>query len=136
MSFPRRHLLLILLIAGLFRLWLILIDGVSFESDEAVVGLMARHINQGKPIPTFFYGQDYMGSLDAILVAGGFRVFGESIHAIRAVQMILYLLALATAYVLAYSVTRNRRVAGMALLLLAIPTSVGALYTTHHARRV
>jgi len=91
---------------------------------------MARHINQGKTIPVFYYGQDYMGSLDAILVAGGFQVLGESIQAMRAVQMILYLLALATAYLLAHAITRSHRVAGMALMLLAIPTALGALYTT------
>jgi len=119
-----------LLVAAVFRTWLILIDGVSFESDEAVVGLMARHINQGKPIPTFFYGQAYMGSLDALLVAGGFRILGESVDTIRVTQMVLYRLSLMTGYELSYSVTRNRRVASMTLLLLAVPTAVGALYTT------
>lgn len=120
----------ILLVAALFRAWLIASDGVSFDSDEAVVGLMARHMVQGKTIPTFYYGQAYMGSLDAILVAVGFRVAGESVQTIRAVQMILYLLSLVAAYLLAREITRSRRLAGMALLLLAIPTSLGALYTT------
>jgi hypothetical protein len=122
--------LIILLVAGLFRVWLMADTRVAFESDEAIVGLMARHINQGKAIPTFFYGQAYMGSLDAILVAGGFQVLGESVQTIRAVQLVLYLLALVTGYALAVTVTHSRRIAGMALLLLAIPTAVGALYTT------
>ncbi len=129
----RRHwiaVLVVLLIAGLFRAWLMADTRVAFESDEAVVGLMARHINQGQTIPTFFYGQAYMGSLDAILVAGGFQVLGESVRAIRVVQLLLYLVALVTGYALAVTVTRSRRIAGMALLLLAIPTAVGALYTT------
>jgi len=125
----RATVLLILLVAALFRAWLIVTDGVSFDSDEAVVGLMARHINQGHTIPTFFYGQDYMGSLDAILSAAGFRLFGESVHTLRAVQLILNLLALAVAYRLAYEIAHCRRVAGMALLLLALPTALGALYT-------
>jgi hypothetical protein len=127
---PLMTVLLILLVAVLFRAWLIAAAGVSFDSDEAVVGLMARHINQGQPIPTFFYGQDYMGSLDAILVAGGFQMLGESVHVIRAVQVVLYLLALVTAYWLAYTLTRSRRVAAITLLLLAVPTAVGTLYTT------
>jgi hypothetical protein len=37
---------------------------VPLNSDEAVVGLMARHILDGKR-PVFYYGQAYMGSLDA-----------------------------------------------------------------------
>jgi hypothetical protein len=129
----RRHLIavgLILLVAALLRLWLIQSGGVSFDSDEAVVGLMARHINQGQPIPTFFYGQAYMGSLDALLVAGGFQVLGESVQTIRMTQMVLYLLALVTAYPLTYAVTRRHRIAAVTLLLLAIPTANGALYTT------
>ncbi len=122
--------LAILLVAGLFRAWLIAADGVAFESDEAVVGLMARHITQGKTIPVFYYGQDYMGSLDAILVVGGFALAGDSVEVMRAVQAVLYLLALVTAYALARVVTGSDRVAAMALLLLAIPTTLGALYTT------
>ena len=49
-----------------------------FNADEAIVGLMARHINQGH-LPAFFYGQYYMGSLDAVIVSLGFKVFGENV---------------------------------------------------------
>lgn len=133
MPLPRRSwlfVLLALLVAALFRAWLIGAGGLSFDSDEAVVGLMARHINQAKPVPTFFYGQDYMGSLDALLVAAGFRLAGESVTTIRLVQAALYLLTLGVAYRLAQVVTGSRRVAAMALLLLAIPTALGVLYTS------
>jgi hypothetical protein len=37
---------------------------LPFNSDEAIVGLMARHMLQGER-PLFFYGQAYLGSLDA-----------------------------------------------------------------------
>jgi hypothetical protein len=128
----RQHiaLILILLVAALFRVWLIAVDGAAFESDEAIVGLMARHINQGEALPTFFYGQAYMGSLDAMLVAGGFQVLGGSVATIRTVQAVLYLLALLTGYGLTYTITHRHRIAAMTLLLLAIPTALGALYTT------
>jgi hypothetical protein len=46
---------------------------------------MARHILQGER-PLFFYGQAYLGSLDAWLVAGAFAVLGQSAAAIRLVQ--------------------------------------------------
>lgn len=35
---------------------------VEFQSDHAIVGLMAKHITEGH-FPVFFYGQNYMGSL-------------------------------------------------------------------------
>ncbi len=132
-TLPHHHLIavcLILLVASLFRVWLIDVDGAAFESDEAIVGLMAHHINTGEPLPTFFYGQAYMGSLDALLVAGGFQLLGESVDTIRIVQLALYLIALITGYALARTVTGSDRIAALALLLLAIPTALGALYTT------
>ena len=74
-----------LLIAFIARAVLLASNTVSFHSDEAVVALMARHILQGER-PVFFYGQAYMGSLDAWLVAIGFQLLGESVLTIRFVQ--------------------------------------------------
>ena len=37
---------------------------------------MARHILLGAR-PAFFYGQAYMGSLDAFLAAAAFAIFGQ-----------------------------------------------------------
>ncbi|MEK6221320.1 MAG: hypothetical protein N2D54_03645, partial [Chloroflexota bacterium] len=80
-----------LLVAALFKIWLINKQSIPFNADEAIVGLMARHILQGQR-PVFFYGQAYMGSLDAWLVAAAFKLLGESLNAIRYVQILLYLL--------------------------------------------
>jgi len=79
----------VLSLALLLKLALIALDALPFNADEAVVGLMARHI-QGGSWPTFFYGQAYMGSLDASLVALAFRLLGERVESIRIVQTILY----------------------------------------------
>ncbi len=122
--------LLSVLVALALRAWLITTDAFEFVSDEAVVGLMARHINQGKPIPVFYYGQHYIASLDALFVAAGFRLLGESVDTIRIVQLILYLVGLAAGYALAQTVTHSRRVARVTLLLLAVPTTLGTLYTS------
>src|SRR5260370_25640418 len=100
-----------LIVAAVWRLVVLASGAVSFHSDEAIVGLMARHINQGQPIPTFFYGQPYMGSLDALLVSLAFRLFGESVLAIRIVQFALYLLLVVTTMLLAFRVSGDLRVA-------------------------
>jgi 4-amino-4-deoxy-L-arabinose transferase-like glycosyltransferase len=102
---------------------------VPFNADEAVVALMARHILQGER-PIFFYGQAYMGSLDAFLVAAGFRLFGEQVWVIRLVQALLYLGTLITTAELGRRIFASRRVAALAVLLLAIPTVNVTLYTT------
>jgi hypothetical protein len=51
-------------------------DGKSW-SDNAVIALMAMHALSGKFYP-FYWGQTYMGSLEAIVVAPFFALFGVS----------------------------------------------------------
>ncbi len=117
-----------LLSAG-FKAWLIFGGWVPFNSDEAVVALMARHIRLGAD-PVFFYGQAYMGSLDAYLVALSFGLFGEQVWAIRLVQAGLYLGFLITTVLLGKAVFGRWQVGILALLLLAVPSVSLSLYTT------
>ncbi|MGZ4398391.1 MAG: hypothetical protein ACXVZ1_08240 [Gaiellaceae bacterium] len=58
------------------------------DSDEAVVGLMARHILHGQ-FTTFFWGQWYGGSQEALLTAPLFFLFGSSWLLLRLLPMIL-----------------------------------------------
>ena len=118
-----------ILLAALFKSVLILSDRIPFNADEAVVALMARHILQGEH-PPFFYGQSYLGSLDAYLVAAGFAALGESVETIRIVQGLLYLaLMVATAW-LGKEVYGRWRIGVLAAFLLAIPNVNTSLYTT------
>ena len=100
-----------------------------FNSDEAVVGLMARHILAGE-LPVFFYGQSYMGSMDAFLVALGFALLGQAVWVIRLVQGILYALVLVTTAWLGYEVSGSSNIGLLAAGLLAVPTVNVSLYTT------
>lgn len=118
----------VLLMFGL-KAWLIAGGWLPFNADEAVVALMARHILQGER-PVFFYGQAYMGSLDAFLVAGAFALFGQQVWAIRLVQTLLYLGVLLTSAWLGRWVFGSWKVGVLAMLLLAIPAVNVTLYTT------
>ena len=102
---------------------------VSFDSDEAVVALMAKHILTGER-PIFFYGQTYMGSLDAFLVAIAFRLFGASVFSLRLVQLFLFVGLLLSTYRLARRLYRDQTTAQIATLLLALPPALMSLYTT------
>jgi len=104
-------------------------DAFPFHADEAVVALMARHILQGK-WPPFFYGQAYMGSLDASLVAIGFSLFGQHVQVIRWIQVLLYAGIVASGVWLSWRVTRSRLAAAVCGLLMAIPSVNLTLYTT------
>ncbi len=77
------------LAATALKLGVLAVEAVPFNADEAIVALMARHILQGD-YPLFFYGQAYMGSLDAFLVALVFRLIGFEVWGIRLVQILLY----------------------------------------------
>lgn len=122
-------LVIILLVAMSWKLFLVIADKVPFNADEAVVGLMARHILQGN-WSIFFYGQSYMGSLDATLVAVGFAIFGQSVWVIRLVQSLLFAGVLATTYWLGLEAFQSPKVGLVAAGLLAIPTVNVTLYTT------
>ena len=117
------------IISVALKTWLLLIESVPSNSDEAVVALMARHILAGEH-PIFFYGQAYMGSLDAWLVAGGFVIFGEAVWVIRLIQALLYVGVLITTARLGEVALGSRKVGILAAWFLAIPPVVVTLYTT------
>jgi 4-amino-4-deoxy-L-arabinose transferase-like glycosyltransferase len=58
------------------------------DSDEAVVGLMALHVLEGE-LTTFFWGQAFGGSQEAILTAPFFWVTGASWIGLRLVPVLL-----------------------------------------------
>lgn len=126
---PAAWLLIALLAALGLKAWLIAGNWLTFNSDEAVVALMARHILQGAR-PIFFYGQAYMGSLDAFLVAGGFALFGEQVWVIRLVQSLLYAAFLISTAGLGRAVFGDWRAGALGAVLLAVPTVNLTLYTT------
>ena len=119
----------VILLALAFKLGLLALDVFPFNADEAVVGLMADHILEGR-WPVFFYGQAYMGSLDASLVAIGFALFGQRVIVIRVVQVLLYLGTVFTTMQLGRRIYGSNEVALIAGLLMAIPTVNVTLYTT------
>ncbi|MGB2962593.1 MAG: hypothetical protein WBB69_01265 [Anaerolineales bacterium] len=118
----------VLFAAGL-KIILLATGRIPFNADEAIVALMARHINQGN-LPIFFYGQSYMGSMDAILVALGFKAFGEAVSVIRILQSLLYLGTVYTTAVLGKIIFKSPRAAVIAGMLAAVPPVNVSLYTT------
>jgi 4-amino-4-deoxy-L-arabinose transferase-like glycosyltransferase len=131
-SESRKNILWIMsaLVAGaLLKALLVFVNVIPFNSDEAVVALMARHILRGER-PVFFYGQAYIGSLDAWLVAGGFWFFGQQVWVIRFIQIVLYLLVILTTAILGRKIFGSWRVGIMAAWLMAIPVVNVTLYTT------
>lgn len=60
----------------------------TLDSDDAVVGLMAKHAAHGD-IPLMFWGQNYGGTQEVLLTAPLFLVTGMNAWALRAVPFLL-----------------------------------------------
>ncbi|MBW3555927.1 MAG: glycosyltransferase family 39 protein [Actinobacteria bacterium] len=77
-------------VAGVaLRVWLLVLPTGSFDSDEAVPGLIARHALYQRELSAFYWGQAYGGTLEPLLSVPAFAVFGPSIGAIKAVPLVL-----------------------------------------------
>ncbi len=101
----------------------------TIDGDEAVVGVMAQDILRGAR-PVFFYGQVYLGSLEAYLVAPLFALFGVSSVVLKAAPMLLSVVHVLLVYWLAVRAF-NPWIGAVAGLLAAVPP----LYITVNAGR-
>ncbi len=109
----------LVLIAAAFALsagFLVVADRIPPSADQAIVGLMARHILQGKGHPVFYYGATYGGTFEAHLLAVVFAIFGSSFAALRG---LLVLFSAATVGIVA---TATRKA------FSAVPALLAALY--------
>jgi hypothetical protein len=108
------------------RLTLAALGWPATDSDEATFGLMALHISERGAHPIFFYGQNYMGAVEAYLAVGAFRLFGPSLFALRLSTIALGAGFLVSFYLLARLLYR-RELALATLALLAIGSHVALL---------
>jgi hypothetical protein len=69
----------ILFRSALFVFW----ERANFDSDQAVMGLMAKHLAEGRALPVFFYGQYYILGVEAWLAAPLFLAAGASVTALK-----------------------------------------------------
>ncbi|MEN9845735.1 MAG: hypothetical protein RIS36_882 [Pseudomonadota bacterium] len=107
-------------LAALIRLDFMRAGSFVIDADEAIVGLMGQHIAAGAPIPTFYYGQHYMGSLEAICAAGLFSLFGASPFTLQLTPLLFSLTLVVVIYALGREI--GGVVAGrVAALLCAVP---------------
>lgn len=80
------------------------------------MGLAALHVSQGRELPIFFYGQHYMGTIEAYLAAPLVALFGPSVIALRMITLLLYALFLVLMFVL----VRRLFSAGLAVLTVGL----------------
>src|SRR5437660_12232858 len=100
-----RHLTfgLILIGTAVVRLVILFVSQTHLTSDEAIIGLMAKHIVEGRYFPFYFYGISYNASCawEAYLAVIPFAIAGVGVVALKIPTVLLSLACLALFYVTA-----------------------------------
>jgi hypothetical protein len=104
----------------------LLFEQFGFDSDQAINGLMAKHLSEGRAFPLFFYGQTYMLAVEAWVAVPFFWIAGPTVAALRS-SLLAWNVAFAALLIVAL-----QRDAGLwrwtaivpALFFLAAPPSV------------
>ena len=91
---------LIIALATLLRIFLIAWGWPHSNADVDTMGIMAMHIAYKGELPIFFYGQNYMGTLQAYLGVAFFRLFGISVFSLRLGAVLFFALFLIIMYCL------------------------------------
>ena len=114
--------LISILCSVMLRLVLLVQGWPVTNSDEATMGLMARDIAYRGQLPIFFYGQHYMGALEAYIAALVFQLFDSSLFSLRLGLVLLFALFLLSTYLLT-SLLYSRAWALVVVTLLGLGSS-------------
>lgn len=127
-SGKEKLLLGLILFAGvMLRMYLLLGPQRMIDSDQAIFGLMARHLLYQGKFHVFFYGQPYMGSLLAVLTTPVFFFFGTSIFSLRVVSFTTSILVIYFTYVVARHIFNGTAALGASAILAISPFAIARL---------
>src|SRR6266571_7919988 len=94
----RRHALFIGVFILIAAAWsaLLALSQTHVHSDEAIIGLMGKHILEGRYFPFYMYGQPYNAGAawEAYLAAIAFALLGVSVIALKGCVVVLSLVCL------------------------------------------
>jgi hypothetical protein len=104
-------------------------DQSYFDADQAVIGLMGKHLSELRAFPLFLYGQNYILAVEAWMAALSFTVFGVSVAALK---LPLLVVNLVIAFLLLRTLERDAGLtpvlAGVAsLFFIAAPPGTAAM---------
>jgi len=122
-----RHILFIglfILIAGA-RFAILLASQTHVHSDEAIIGLMGKHILEGRYFPFYMYGQAYNAGAawEAYLAAISFALFGVGVVSLKSCMVVLSLFCLLLFYCMC-QVLYDQRTALLGTIVFALTPSL------------
>src|SRR6266705_3914951 len=124
----RRNALFIgvlLIIIAAARFTILLASQTHVHSDEAIIGLMGKHILEGRYFPFYMYGQPYNAGAawEAYLAAIAFAFFGVGVIALKSCIVVLSLLYLFLFYRMC-QMLYDERTAVLATIVFALTPSL------------
>ena len=123
----RRHALLVglLVLIAASRFAILFTSQTHVHSDEAIIGLMGKHILEGRYFPFYMYGQAYNAGAawEAYLAAMAFAVFGVSVISLKSCIVALSFVGLFLFYRMCLALY-DERTALLATIVFAVAPSL------------
>src|SRR5437867_2695220 len=123
----RQHALFIgvLILIATARFVILLTSQTHVHSDEAIIGLMGKHILEGRYFPFYMYGQPYNAGAawEAYLAAIAFALFGVSVISLKSCIVASSLLCLFLFYRMCLALY-DGRTALLATIVFAVTPSM------------
>jgi hypothetical protein len=94
----------------------------TFDSDQAIVGLMAKHLSELRTFPLFFYGQNYMLGVQAWMAVPFFWIGGPTVAMVR-LPLVLVNAGVAAAFVVIFTRLGLRPVLALVTVLPFVVTT-------------
>src|SRR5438132_10672393 len=123
---PQHGLFLgLLIVFAVVRFAVLLTSQTHVHSDEAIIGLMGKHIMEGRYFPFHMYGQPYNAGAawEAYLAAIAFALFGVSVIALKGCIVVLSLLCVFLFYLMCLALY-DQRAAVLATVVFALTPSL------------
>jgi 4-amino-4-deoxy-L-arabinose transferase-like glycosyltransferase len=123
----RRHALFVgvLVLIAAARFAILLMSQTHVHSDEAIIGLMGKHILEGRYFPFYMYGQPYNAGAawEAYLAAVAYAFFGVSVISLKSCIVVLSLVGVFLFYRMCLALY-DQRTALLATIVFAITPSL------------
>ena len=123
----RRHafLIVILVLTAAARFTILFESQTHVHHDEAIIGLMGKHISEGRYFPFYMYGQPYNAgaALESYVAAISFDIFGVGVIPLKGCIVTMSLVCLGLFYRMALQLY-GQRTAVLATLVFALSPSL------------
>ncbi|MBN1384655.1 MAG: glycosyltransferase family 39 protein [Elusimicrobia bacterium] len=110
-----KKIIFILVLVLIFRICFVFINSNFMHTDEAIHGLMAKHIITRGTLPVFSYEEEITGVLYLYPAALSFMIFGVSNMAFKIIPVMISVIFVYLIYILG-SITVNRKTGIIAML--------------------